>query len=169
MLKPACPHKAIFIKGIPFAITLFGGLFNVLGMIVGVPIFAIIYAAVRSYVNSALVKNKMPIKSSVYENIECVDEAGIHSIDNLERCRLIKTKNLEKKERKKNDIEEHDEYSKEPLISGMRFISNGAEWKRRVPVRWDDTDAIARNDLAENIRDTAAKKDTNIAYEAGEE
>lgn len=152
-----------------FAITLFGGLFNVLGMIVGVPIFAIIYAAVRSYVNSALVKNKMPIKSSVYENIECVDEAGIHSIDNLERCRLIKTKNLEKKERKKNDIEEHDEYSKEPLISGMRFISNGAEWKRRVPVRWDDADAIARDDLAENIRDTAAKKDTNIAYEAGEE
>lgn len=41
-----------------FAITLFGGLFNVLGMIVGVPIFAILYAAVRSHVNSALVKKK---------------------------------------------------------------------------------------------------------------
>lgn len=129
-----------------FAITLFGGLFNVLGMIVGVPIFAIIYAAVRSYVNSALVKKNMPIKGGVYENIECVDEAGIHTIDNLERRKLIKAKNMEKKEKKSNDgQEEHDG----DLISGMRFISNAAEWKRRVPVRWNDANVVARDAFAE--------------------
>lgn len=125
-----------------FAITLFGGLFDVLGMIVGVPIFAIIYAAVRSHVNSALIKKNMPIKSGIYENIECVDEAGIHIIDNQERRRLIKTRNLEKKEQK-NDNHNHEDHEKE-LISGMRFISNVEEWKRRVPVRWNDANAVER-------------------------
>lgn len=144
-----------------FAITLFGGLFNVLGMIVGVPIFAIIYAAVRSYVNSALVKKKMPIKSSVYENIECVDEAGIHAIDNLERRRLIKAKNLEKKERKNSNKQvEHEGHDKAPLISGMRFISNVEEWKRRVPVRWDDANVIARDAFMDDIHDMADMQET---------
>lgn len=129
-----------------FAITLFGGLFNVLGMIVGVPIFAIIYAAVRSYVNSALIKKKMPIKGNVYENIECVDDAGIHVMDNLERRRVIKLKNLEKKEKKTEDS--HDLQDGEPLLSGMRFISNAEEWKRRVPVRWNDENVVARDAFA---------------------
>ena len=124
-----------------FAITLFGGLFNVLGMIVGVPIFAIIYAAVRSHVNSALIKKNMPIKSDVYENIECVDEAGIHIMDNLERRKYIKAKNLENKD-KKMDVP-HDS-QEENLVSGMRYISNAEEWKRRVSVRWEDKETISR-------------------------
>lgn len=124
-----------------FAITLFGGLFGVLGMIVGVPIFAIIYAAVRSHVNSALIKKNMPIKSDLYENIECVDEAGIHVMDNLERRKVIKARNLEKKEKK--DDSSHDTHDSD-LVSGMKFISNAEEWKRRVPVRWDDENVVAR-------------------------
>lgn len=32
----------------------------------------------------------------------------------------------------------------ENLVSGMRFISNAEEWKRRVPVRWNDTDIVER-------------------------
>lgn len=125
-----------------FAITLFGGLFDVLGMIVGVPIFAIIYAAIRSHVNSALIRKNMPIRSDIYENIECVDDAGIHTMDNLERRKVIKTKNMERKEKKASNSQEviHDG----ELISGMRFISNVEEWKRRVPVRWNDDNAVAR-------------------------
>ncbi len=127
-----------------FSITLFGGMFNVLGMIVGVPIFAIIYAAVRSYVNSALIKKKMPIKSAVYESIECVDDAGIHTMDNQERRRAIKSRNLEKKEAKSEETPDRQE---ENLVSGMKFISNIEEWKRRMPVRWDDRNVIAREDF----------------------
>ncbi|MCI9323729.1 MAG: AI-2E family transporter [Lachnospiraceae bacterium] len=128
-----------------FSITLFGGMFNVLGMIVGVPIFAIIYAAVRSYVNSALIKKKMPIKSAVYESIECVDDAGIHTMDNQERRRAIKSRNLEKKEAKSEETPDRQE---ENLVSGMKFISNIEEWKRRMPVRWDDRNVIAREHFA---------------------
>lgn len=144
-----------------FSITLFGGMFNVLGMIVGVPIFAIIYAAVRSYVNSALIKKKMPIKSAVYESIECVDDAGIHTMDNQERRRAIKSRNLEKKEAKSEETPDRQE---ENLVSGMKFISNIEEWKRRMPVRWDDRNVIAREDFtvpAYPPEDTSAPEKVN--------
>ena len=40
-------HRTYGILGY-FAITVFGGLFGILGMIVGVPIFAVIYAAIKA-------------------------------------------------------------------------------------------------------------------------
>ena len=46
-----------------FSITLFGGLFGVLGMIIGVPVFAVIYTAVKYWVRDRLKKaalNSMP-------------------------------------------------------------------------------------------------------------
>ncbi|MCI8798225.1 MAG: AI-2E family transporter [Lachnospiraceae bacterium] len=61
-----------------FSITFFGGLFGVLGMIVGVPIFAILYAAIRSLVNSMLEKKSLPSQSDEYENVEYIDEEGLH-------------------------------------------------------------------------------------------
>lgn len=61
-----------------FSITLFGGLFGVLGMIVGVPIFAVIYAAVRSLINTALTKKELPRETSAYLTVESVDEDGFH-------------------------------------------------------------------------------------------
>lgn len=143
-----------------FAITLFGGLFKVLGMIVGVPIFAIIYAAVRSYVNSALIKKNMPIRSDIYENIEYVDEAGIHIMDNLERRRAIKARNVEKKG--KNSDSSHDQYGSE-LVSGMKFISNVEEWKRRVPVRWNDENTVSGEVFASiHTADTSLSPDTAL-------
>lgn len=60
-----------------FSITIFGGLFGVFGMIVGVPIFAIIYAAIKSFVNTRLEKKRLPKDTSQYENIEYIDEEGI--------------------------------------------------------------------------------------------
>lgn len=146
-----------------FAITLFGGLFDVLGMIVGVPIFAIIYAAIRSYVNSALIKKNMPIKSSIYENIECVDEAGIHAMDNQERRKAIKARTMEKKEKKHSDA--HEEHGRE-LVSGMKFISNVEEWKRRVPVRWNDANAVVRPAF-EHVPETELKFSETAGREMG--
>lgn len=61
-----------------FAITLFGGLFGVMGMIVGVPIFAVIYAAVRSFVNASLQKKNIPQESEIYINVAAIDGEGIH-------------------------------------------------------------------------------------------
>ena len=42
-----------------FSITLFGGLFGVVGMIVGVPVFAVIYTAVKCWVRGRLKKTAL--------------------------------------------------------------------------------------------------------------
>lgn len=56
------------------AITIFGGFFGIPGMIVGVPLFACVYAFVRRYVNNRLIKNKLSISTYDYANIKYVDE-----------------------------------------------------------------------------------------------
>lgn len=59
-----------------FSITLFGGLFGIVGMIIGVPVFAIIYASVKSLVNSALNKKHMTHMTEEYIWLDYVDEKG---------------------------------------------------------------------------------------------
>ena len=60
-----------------FAIILFGGLFNVLGMIVGVPLFSIIYAFISGLCNRSLDKKKLSTKTYDY-----IDLAGIETKNN---------------------------------------------------------------------------------------
>ena len=57
-----------------FSITLFGGLFGIPGMIVGVPIFAIIYAEVKYFINHKLKKKKMPIQLDAYSDFTYVNK-----------------------------------------------------------------------------------------------
>lgn len=59
-----------------FAITLFGGMFGILGMIVGVPIFAVIYAGIKALVHAALARKNMPQDTEAYLTVEAVDETG---------------------------------------------------------------------------------------------
>ena len=61
-----------------FAITLFGGLMGVLGMIVGVPLFAVIYAGIRAFFNIKLQKKGLPIEAYRYEHVEYIDQNGFH-------------------------------------------------------------------------------------------
>lgn len=59
-----------------FSITLFGGLFGIIGMVIGVPVFAIIYASVKSFVNTALKKKHMTYMTEEYVSLDYVDEDG---------------------------------------------------------------------------------------------
>ena len=61
-----------------FAITFFGGLWGIFGMIVGVPIFAVFYAAFRSMINTRLRRKSLPTESDLYINVCAVDEEGLH-------------------------------------------------------------------------------------------
>ncbi len=60
-----------------FSITFFGGLYGVFGMVVGVPILAIIFAAIRSIVNVTLRKKDLPTSSDDYVNVCMIDESGL--------------------------------------------------------------------------------------------
>ncbi len=60
-----------------FAITVFSGLFGVLGMVVGVPIFAVIYAGIKSVVNRLLHKKDLPIEIQPYMTVGQIDESMV--------------------------------------------------------------------------------------------
>ena len=51
-----------------FAIVLGGGMFGILGMLIGVPAFAVIYYLIRSFVNYRIAKKKLPIESDFYDS-----------------------------------------------------------------------------------------------------
>ncbi|MCH5274237.1 MAG: AI-2E family transporter [Lachnospiraceae bacterium] len=57
-----------------FAITVFGGMFGIPGMIIGVPVFAVIFASVKYSVNRSLQKKELPIDSTLYLDMSSIDE-----------------------------------------------------------------------------------------------
>lgn len=61
-----------------FSITLFGGIYGVMGMVVGVPVFAVIYAAIRSFINTLLRKKNIPCDSKSYINIAAIKDNEIY-------------------------------------------------------------------------------------------
>ena len=59
-----------------FSITLFGGLFGFLGMVVGVPLFAVFYMLVSDWAENALRKKRLPTRTDEYYSIRRVRELG---------------------------------------------------------------------------------------------
>lgn len=117
-----------------FAITLFGGIMGIPGMIIGVPLFAIIYAAIKAHVNEKLYKKEFKTKTEDYHNIECIDDSGYHYYDFTET---------------RNDKIFH---------SGSKYISNTEEWCYRYNQRESAENIDSTVILADN---TEEKKDTN--------
>lgn len=102
-----------------FSITLFGGMLGIPGMIIGVPLFAVIYAAIRAIVNASLTKRNMPTETALYENIEFYGEEGIKKYDDSLR-----------KKKKKKGVALTEEEEKAMPRSGKSFVSNNEQWKR---------------------------------------
>lgn len=59
-----------------FSILLGGGLFRFVGMIAGVPTFAVIYYIVKMVVEQKLEKKKMPADTEAYGRVEYLDDNG---------------------------------------------------------------------------------------------
>ena len=51
-----------------FAITFFGGFFGVVGLLIGVPCFTIIYEIVKNFIQDKLAEKKLPIETDFYED-----------------------------------------------------------------------------------------------------
>lgn len=54
-----------------FAIVVGGGLFGVLGMIIGVPLFAVLYYLITTFVNFRLKRKNLPCNSDYYDSSVC--------------------------------------------------------------------------------------------------
>lgn len=59
-----------------FAITVFGGLWGVLGMIVGIPLFAVVYALIKRYVERCLRRKNLPENTSAYKPLKVIADDG---------------------------------------------------------------------------------------------
>lgn len=59
---------------IMFAILLGGGLFGVVGMLLGVPVFVVVYEGIRRLVHMGLKKHGLQTETAQYVNIDAIDE-----------------------------------------------------------------------------------------------
>lgn len=59
-----------------FSITIFGGMFGILGMVVGVPIFAVLYAGFRALVNKQLAKKQLPTDTQPYLMVGSITDSN---------------------------------------------------------------------------------------------
>lgn len=59
-----------------FAITFFGGLFGVIGMIIGVPVIAVLFALIDKITNGSLIKKNLPTDINQYYDVGAIDENG---------------------------------------------------------------------------------------------
>lgn len=57
-----------------FSILLFGGIFGFVGMVIGVPTFAVIYYLVSSFINHKLTMKKLPTETQGYDEMSYVDD-----------------------------------------------------------------------------------------------
>lgn len=57
-----------------FALLVFGGLFGFIGMLIGVPTFAVIYSIIVELIDARLIKHELPSKTKDYMDIDHINE-----------------------------------------------------------------------------------------------
>jgi len=82
-----------------FAITVFGGLMGVTGMIIGVPLLAVIYNAVRRWINFLLVKKGLPTQTEEYLRVGAINDNRFEEYVKTEKKSIL-NKNINIKSRK---------------------------------------------------------------------
>ena len=80
-----------------FAILLGGGMFGFIGMLLGVPSFAVIYYIVQMVVNGRLHKKNLPEATEFYDEFSFVDDSGKY---------MISRETLERKQREAEEEKE---------------------------------------------------------------
>lgn len=80
-----------------FSITLFGGLWGVTGMIVGVPLFAVFYAIIKTILTTKLSKKELPTETCKYVSVDYINTETNEFIDLLPES--VKAKELKEKRR----------------------------------------------------------------------
>ncbi|NLT14138.1 MAG: AI-2E family transporter [Clostridiales bacterium] len=97
VLSPKIQSNTVGLSGfwVLFSILLFGGLFGFVGLLLGVPIFAVIYASIRDYNKKQLEEKNYPYLTEEYERILSIDaDTGTPVYDNPE-ARDIKSNDRE--------------------------------------------------------------------------
>lgn len=59
------------------SILIFGGVFGFAGMLLGVPIFAVLYSLVSDWVNRRLARKRYPLNTNEYFSLKCVEDLPV--------------------------------------------------------------------------------------------
>ena len=93
-----------------FAILIAGGLFGFVGMIIGVPLFAVLYSLITTLVNRSLTDKDLPVKTSDYFFMDCIDPDTHKPVPfPTEKPSEETSVSLNKKKSKKKQTEEDDQ------------------------------------------------------------
>lgn len=87
-----------------FAITIFGGLWGVPGMIIGVPLFAVIYALITSWLSISLKKKDLSSNTDDYEYLDFISNDSSEFVEKSNE-EIIKIPKKKEKKPKKNKNE----------------------------------------------------------------
>lgn len=98
-----------------FSITIFGGLFGIVGMFIGVPVFAVIYAAIKRKVGKMLRKKELPDDTRnymklrhIHHNVFQIQENPSFSLKEPEEV-PVKIRRTDKEQQKQDLSKEDDE------------------------------------------------------------
>lgn len=72
-----------------FSITLFSGFFGIVGMFIGVPVFAVIYAAIKTFINKRLEKKCMPVETEYYK-VNDFHNSDIYDVNTGKEFKFVK-------------------------------------------------------------------------------
>jgi predicted PurR-regulated permease PerM len=100
ILSPRIQGETIGLGGfwVLFAILLFGGFFGFWGLLLGVPVFAVIYAAIAGHNTKQLQEKKYPAETEAYEKIVSIDpDTGIPVYEPDETAKKAEGKPTDKK------------------------------------------------------------------------
>lgn len=76
ILSPRILSSSVGVSGfwVLFSILLFGGLFGVVGMLIGTPLFAVIYSIIRDWIDTRLTRKALPTQAWNYDDLDAFEE-----------------------------------------------------------------------------------------------
>lgn len=104
-----------------FAITLFGGIWGVTGMIVGVPLFAVIFAIIKTVLVTKLTKKDLPTETKEYVYVDYINTHNNEFVD------LLPASVKYEQEKEKNRILRAERKAKSKNIFAGRKSSETAD------------------------------------------
>ena len=114
-----------------FAITLFGGLWGPTGMIVGVPLFAVIYTIISAILKTKLNAKGLTSQTNAYTNMNFIDkDDNFVSIPKEDIVTITSAKN----------INNHLEYIKANPIAKKNVLGFKKKVKKKPDNKSDNTD-----------------------------
>lgn len=148
-----------------FAITFFGGIYGIMGMIIGVPVFAVIYAFTKRFVNRRLKTKSLPSDTALYRDAYEIKDGEFITKEHL----FTEIKNPKGSIQHKTADEESDKYHLfRTLFSRMHGSDSANEAEEQTRQNKPDRKKMSEDEKTDLKRtNDASSKDSNSGDDIG--